>query len=250
MRCPVAAVALLGLTLAGCGGDGSGTAALTVSAASSLESPFESYQKVVGNERVRFSFGGSDQLAAQIRQGVKPDVFAAANTELPDELFRKGLLERPVVFAANRLVVAVPKNSDKVRSLHDLERPGVKLVVGSDSVPVGAYTREFLARLGSERAKRILANVRSTEPDVASVLAKLTGSAADAGFVYLTDVEATGGKLRAIGLPATLAPRVEYSAAVVRGSKRPREANDFVRQLLHGPGREALENSGFLPPPR
>ncbi len=248
MRPAIAAIALV-LALAGCGG-GSGPSPLTVSAASSLRTPFESYRKSFGEERVRFSFGGSDQLAAQIRQGVKPDVFAAANTELPDELFRKGLLERPVVFAANRLVVAVPKNSDKVRSLHDLERPGVKLVVGSDSVPVGAYTREFLARLGSERAKRILANVRSTEPDVASVLAKLTGSAADAGFVYLTDVEATGGKLRAIGLPATLAPRVEYSAAVVRGSKRPREANDFVRQLLHGPGREALENSGFLPPPR
>jgi molybdate transport system substrate-binding protein len=250
MRWLLGAFALVLAALAGCGGDGSGPQPLTVSAASSLKSPFESYQRIVGNNRVRYSFGGSDQLAAQIRQGVRPDVFAAANAKLPDELFRKGLVERPVVFATNRLVVAARTKSNRVRSLGDLERPGTRLVIGSDSVPVGAYTREFLDRLGGERAKRILANVRSTEPDVASVVAKLTQSAADAGFVYVTDVEAALGKLRAIGLPARLAPRVEYSAAVVKGAERPREAKAFVRQLLDGPGREALKSSGFLPPPR
>ena len=42
---------------------------------------------------------------------MKPDVFASANTKLPDALYRKGLVEKPVVFAANRLVLAVPKDS-------------------------------------------------------------------------------------------------------------------------------------------
>ena len=41
---------------------------------------------------VELSFAGSDELAAQIRQGGKPDVFAAANTKLPDELHAEGLL--------------------------------------------------------------------------------------------------------------------------------------------------------------
>ena len=41
---------------------------------------------------MRLSFAGSDELAAQIRQGVKPDVYAAANTKLPDALHEKGLL--------------------------------------------------------------------------------------------------------------------------------------------------------------
>jgi molybdate transport system substrate-binding protein len=250
MRPAIAALALaLALALAGCGGD-SGPSPLTVSAASSLKKPFESDRKLLGTDRIRFSFGGSDQLAAQIRRGVKPDVYAAANATLPLDLFREGRVERPVVFAANRLVVATPAKSARVRSLHDLERPGVRLVVGSEAVPVGAYTRKFLDRLGGERARRIFANVRSNEVDVAGVVAKLTQSAADAGFVYVTDVEAARGKLRAISLPAALAPRVEYAAAVVKGAARRREANAFVRQLLDGPGRETLDDSGFLPPAR
>ena len=56
-------------------------------------------------------FAGSDELAAQIRQGVKPDVYAAANTTLPDELHADGLVEKPVAFASNTLVLAVPAGS-------------------------------------------------------------------------------------------------------------------------------------------
>ena len=55
-----------------------------------------------------FSFAGSDELAAQIRKGARPDVFAAANTKLPDQLHAEDLVEKPAPFAANRLVLAVP----------------------------------------------------------------------------------------------------------------------------------------------
>src|SRR5689334_24079694 len=128
MRRMVMLLALL--TLAGCGGEGGG---LVVSAASSLKGAFTEYGGA------KFSFAGSDELAAQIQQGVKPDVFASANTKLPDALYAKKLVDKPIVFAANRLVLAVPKDS-KVGSLADLERPGMKLAIGSASVPIGAYT--------------------------------------------------------------------------------------------------------------
>ena len=43
-------------------------------------------------------------------------------------------------------------------------------------------------------------NVRSEEPDVRGVVGKLTQEAADAGFVYKSDVEAAKGRLDAIEL--------------------------------------------------
>ncbi len=249
------ALALAGaaLLLGGCGDDDDArneTPRLTVSAAASLKSAFEAYGDRFEAATARFSFAGSDELAAQIRQGVKPDVYAAANTKLPGQLFDEGLVERPVVFAGNRLVLAVPASRRGIDSLSDLAGGGVKLAVGAESVPVGAYTREVLRRLPVPQREAILANVRSNEPDVAGVVGKLAQGAADAGFVYITDVVATRGRLRAIELPARLRPSVEYGAAVVKGAKQPGAAKEFVTGLLDGAGRQAMERAGFEPPPR
>jgi molybdate transport system substrate-binding protein len=230
--------------LAGCGGGGGGNGKLTVSAAASLKKALPQYQP-----SARYSFAGSDVLAAQIKAGARPDVYAAANTRFPQQLFAAGLVEKPVVFAGNRLVVAVPASSTKVKTLADLEKPGVTIAAGSPSVPVGSYTHQVLARLPAARAKRILANIRSNEPDVAGVVGKLTQGAADAGFVYVTDVQAAGGRLAAIELPASLRPRVAYAVAVVKGTKRRAEATRFVRGLLNGAGERALAAAGFDPPP-
>jgi molybdate transport system substrate-binding protein len=248
MRRAFALLALVAIAfaLAGCSGDDSSDQpALTVSAAASLKKAFESYAKDFHAAKVRYSFAGSDSLAAQIRQGAKPDVFAAANTKLPQQLYQAGMVEKPTVFAGNRLVIAVPRGSSTVNSIDDLGREGVDLVVGSPSVPVGSYTRDVLDRLGKERAKSILSNVRSNEPDVAGVVGKLTQGAADAGFVYITDVIGAGSKLRPIELPGNLQPRVEYGVAVVRNSDAADQANEFVDGLVSGAGRDALRKAGF-----
>jgi molybdate transport system substrate-binding protein len=153
------------------------------------------------------------------------------------------------VFAGNRLVLAVPAGASKVRSLADLERPGVTIAAGAPAVPVGSYTRQVLARLPAARAKRVVSNIRSNEPDVAGVVGKLTQGAVDAGFVYVTDVRAAGGRLRAIELPASLQPHVAYAAAVVKGTKHHSKAAGFVAGLLKGNGRAALTAAGFERPP-
>jgi molybdate transport system substrate-binding protein len=193
---------------------------------------------------VKLQFAGSDELAAQIRQGVAVDVFAAANTKLPETLAAEGKLETPVEFATNRLVLAVPADGD-VGSLADLERSGVKLVIGAEGVPVGDYTRAVLEQLGPARSEAILANVRSNEPDVKGVIGKLTQGAADAGFVYASDVQAAGDALRAIDLPADVDATATYGAGVVKGSDQPEAAEAFVDDLLGGGCHEALLAAGF-----
>jgi molybdate transport system substrate-binding protein len=232
------------------GGGGGSKPDLTVSAASSLTKAFTKYGTQFSAANAKFSFAGSDQLAAQIEQGVKPDVFAAANTALPASLFAKGLVAKPVVFTSNRLVIAVPAGSSKVRSVADLAKPGLTIAVGSASVPVGSYTLKVLSHLPAAERKAILANVRSNEPDVKGVIAKVTEKSVDAGFVYVTDVAAASGKARAILLPPSVKPQAAYAVAVVKGSAHPAQAQAFIDGLLNGPGRQDLLTAGFLAPPK
>ena len=248
-------LAVCALVLGACGGDDSSSSGrgsrpqLTVSAAASLKAAFTEYGKQFKDADSRFSFAGSDELAAQIEKGVKPDLFAAANTKLPDALYAKGLVEKPTVFAGNRLVLAVPADGSKVSSLEDLEAKGVKLAIGAKDVPVGTYTRTVLDKLPPQQSKAILANVRTEEPDVGGITGKLTQGAADAGFLYASDVRATDDKLKAIQLPDELQPSVAYGVAVVKGAKHPKQAKAFITGLLDGDGKQALHNAGFLPPP-
>ena len=248
MRRRLAALAAAVVAIGGCGGSSSDDGDLVVSAASSLTTVFTAYGQQLDGGHVRFSFAGSDELAAQIRQGVKPDVFASASTSLPDALHAEGLVGTPVAFATNRLVVAVPAKGS-VHALADLGKPGTTIAIGSESVPIGAYTREVLGRLGAARARAVLANVRSNEPDVKGIVGKLAQGAVDAGFVYVTDVAAAQG-LKAIPLPARLQPQVTYEAAVVTGAPHPARARAFVAGLLRGAAATALKDAGFGPPPR
>ena len=124
---------------------GARQAQLTVLAASSLTNVLPQIDSAP-----RYSFAGSDTLAGQLRLGAPADVFAAANTSLPAALYQAGLVEKPVVFAANRLVLITPRsNPAGIASVYDLRRPGVKLIVGAPTVPIGAYTRTVLRNLAT-----------------------------------------------------------------------------------------------------
>jgi molybdate transport system substrate-binding protein len=248
------AVCAVGLTACGSGGraGAAGGGELTVSAAASLRTAFTRYGRQLAGAHqgtVHFSFAGSDELAAQIEQGVGPDVFASANMTLPRLLYAKGLIEKPVVFASNRLVLAVPAGSSKVRSLADVARPGVTIAIGSATVPIGSYTRTVLSHLPPASEKAVLANVRDEEPDVTGIVGKLTEGAVDAGFLYATDVRATQGKLKAIRLPDGLQPQVAYGVAIVKGAQHGAQARAFIAGVLHGAGEADLRQAGFVPAP-
>ena len=217
---------------------------LTVLAAASLAQVFP---RIDGAPR--YGFAGSDQLAFQIRQGAPADVYAAASPRYPELLHRQGLLRKPVVFATNRLVVIVPRaNPARIRSVYDLRRKGVKVVVGDATVPIGSYTRRLLERLGL--ADEVAANVVSEETDVKGIVSKVALGAADAGFVYATDSRAAAAKVRALAPPGWAQPPIRYEIAVVTASGRGGAARAFVARVLSKRGRQVLARSGFGLPKR
>src|SRR5690348_13292959 len=213
---------------------------LTVFAAASLTNVFP---QIAPKEH--YSFAGSNALAAQIRQGAPADVFASANTSIPFQLYDQGLVEKPVLFTRNELVLIVPKsNPARIHSVADAGRPGVKLVVAAPGVPVGDYTRTVLHTM---KLDSVLQNVVSNETDVREVLAKVALGEADAGFVYVTDARTVRGRVSTIGIRWSAQPRVTYAVAVVRASKHRAAARAFVKALLGKAAQKKLRAAGFLP---
>ncbi len=230
---------LVSLTAA-CGGSDA-DAPLDVYAAASLAEVFPQI-----DPDARFSFAGSDELATQIREGAPADVYAAASSKYPQELFEEGLVDEPVTFASNRLVLIVPRaNPGAIESVEDILQPGTRLVVAAEGVPVGDYTRTVLETLGLTGA---LDNVVSNEDDVKGVAGKVALGEADAGLVYATDVTAVEDRVLAIELPDDSQPPIEYQVAVVADTDDEDAARAFVKTLGSEAGRDALAQAGFALP--
>jgi molybdate transport system substrate-binding protein len=213
---------------------------ITVYAAASLTDVFP---KIDSSQR--YSFGGSNTLAAQIQQGAPADVFASANMTLPQQVAQKGLCSKPAVFTRNTLVLIVPKaNPAGIRSVYDLRKSGIKLVVAGPGVPVGSYTLQILRNMN---LSSVLSNVVSRETDVREVLAKVALGEADAGLVYSTDAKTVPARVTVLKLPAWAQPKVQYGICIVSASKHKADARAFVKKVLSKAGQAKLRAAGFLP---
>jgi molybdate transport system substrate-binding protein len=217
----------------------SAAAPIKVFAAASLT---EVFPRIDGTPR--YSFAGSDQLALQIRQGGPADVFASASPKYTELAYRDGYVLKPVVFATNKLVVLVPRsNPAGIRSVYDLRRAGVKIVIGDKTVPIGTYTRQILDTLGI--TADVTKNVVSEEIDVKGIVSKVALGEADAGFVYRTDARPVTSRTRTIALPGWAQPPIRYEAAVVKASTHRAGARAFIARLTSKRGRSLLAKAGF-----
>lgn len=235
-------------------------AGITVFAAASLTEAFGeaagAFERRHPGTRVRLSFGGSQQLAAQLRLGAEADLFAPADERAMAAVRRAGLLaDTSVVFARNRLVVITPaSNPGRVDRLADLARPGVKLVLAAEAVPAGRYARDLLDRLsgapgfGPDFRRRVLRNLVSEEENVRAVVGKVRLGEADAGVVYRSDLSAApAGAIRVLEVPDRYNVVAAYPIARLRASPRGAVAEAFVRFLLSADGQAILVRHGFMP---
>ncbi len=214
----------------------------TVLAAASLTKVFP---KIDAN--AKYTFGGSGALETDIEQGASADVFAAASPKQPAALLAKGLVEKPVEFATNTLVLIVPKsNPAHIKSMADITKPGVKLVICNATVPCGDYARTGFMNLGITTAA--MKNVVSQTTDVTQTVADVATGQADAGFVYITDAKVAGGKVAVVALPAKAKPGAKDFIAVVKAGKNQTAAKTFVHLVLSSAGQAKLKAAGFGKP--
>jgi molybdate transport system substrate-binding protein len=194
-----------------------------------------------------YTFGGSGALQTQIEQGGPADVFAAASPKQPAALLAKGLIDKPVEFATNTLVLIVPKgNPAHITSIGDITKPGVKLVICNATVPCGDYARTAFKNLSITAAA--MKNVVSQTTDVTQTVAEVALGQADAGFVYITDARAAAGKVLVVHLPAKAKPGAKDYIAVVKAGRNQAAARAFVQRVLSPQGQATLQAAGFGKP--
>ena len=252
-------------SLSGCGQSSSGVGGgseegktLTVLAASSLTDAFgelsKTFEKRNPGVEVRQSFESSSTLLTQIQQGAPADVFASAAQDEMDTAINEGLVAgEPEVFVKNREVIMVPKDDPaNIRTLQDVAKPGVRLVLAQADVPAADYALEILSKAnntyGGSFKHDVLSNIVSREADVRASVNRVVVADADATFGYASDYTPDiRERVQLIEIPKDLNIVATYPIAATKDAKSPQLAQQWVELVLSEEGQRVLKKWGFEP---
>jgi molybdate transport system substrate-binding protein len=217
---------------------------ITVFAAASLTDAFgeigEAFSEANENVEVEFNFLASSDLATQIIEGAPADAFASADEANLDKVVAEELATDPVVFVENRLSIAVQQGNPKsIAALEDLENEDLVVALCNEECPAGRYALEIFESAG------VTVEPDSLEADVRGVLTRVGLGEADAGLVYVTDIEADP-EVEGVDIPEDVNVIATYPIAPIEGA--PQAASDFVEFVLSEAGQRILSDYGFQIP--
>jgi molybdate transport system substrate-binding protein len=247
-QAPAASTAATATASATAGSSAALSGTVTVFAAASLHQTFTALAGTFEREHpgvtVKFSFGGSDTLAAQITQGAPADVFASANTATMQTVQNAGdTAGAPTVFARNTLEIATaPGNPHDIRTLADLAKPGIKVALCAKTVPCGSAAVKALA------AAKVSLTPVTYETDVTSALTKVELGEVDAALVYHSDILGADGKVDGVVFSTASTAVNSYPIDVLKDSPNPSAAAAFVAFILSPSSEQVLLAAGFQAP--
>jgi molybdate transport system substrate-binding protein len=246
------------LALGACAGATAGTRSISVFAASSLQGVLpelaNAYARTDAGVAITMAFDGSSRLRAQIELGAPADLFLSADEGNAVALAAAGRASgEPVPYAANRIVLVVPRDGSPVARWQDLATVGTRIVAAGDAVPITHYAelvvQQLAARPGAPPGfvQAYRRNVVSREDNVRAALAKVELGEADAALVYATDARASV-RVMAVPLPPNSVTATYWGLALA-GSARSVGAATFLAWLRSPVAQAILAAHGFSPPP-
>ncbi|WP_037355556.1 molybdate ABC transporter substrate-binding protein [Selenomonas sp. FC4001] len=250
-------VAALSLLIVGCGSEQGRpeqkdrTVELHVAAAASLTDVMQeiaaAYEKEHPQVKVVFNFGSSGALQQAIQNGGQTDLFFSAAQKQMNALEKDGLLAEGTRrdLLINEVVLIVPAEGGKnLQDFKELTRADIQHIALGEpkGVPVGQYAEEVFTSLGILEPIKAKAVYGS---DVRQVLSWVETGDADCGVVYATDA-AVSKKVRvAAKAPAGSHKPIVYPAAMLKDSKHPEAAKDFLNFVGNDDNKKLFAKYGF-----
>ena len=159
-----------------------------------------------------------------------------------DKAVEAGVAKDPKVVATNSMVLVVPKgNPADIKSVEDVQKDGVNLVVCDAQVPCGSVTNELVT------ANNLTINPVSLEHSVSDTLGKVVSGEADAGFVYRTDTAAAGDAVEVLDIPHADEKPNSLVAAVTTNTTDEAAAQNLFELLASPEMAVVWEKYGFTP---
>jgi molybdate transport system substrate-binding protein len=224
---------------------------INIAAASSLTEVLKAVNTAyaLNNPNVTLTpnFASSGTLQTQIENGAPVDIFISAASAQMDNLQKENLLLKDTRknLLYNKIVLIVPNESSLgLTGFKDLASDKVKKIAIGDpkSVPAGTYALQAFDELG------ITSQLQPREvlgADARQVLTYVESGNVDAGIVYSTDA-LTSTKVKVVGsAPDDINAKVVYPVAIVKASKIPAAAQDYLNFLFRAQAKAAFEKYGF-----
>lgn len=211
---------------------------ILVAAAASLKNAYEDklipmFEEANPGVTVKGTYDSSGKLQTQIEEGLEADVFMSAAKKQMTALDEEGMIASDTIvnLLENKIVLIVPTgNEKKLEKFEDIENADSIALGDPASVPAGQYAQEALTNLGIW--DKIQDKV-SFGTNVTEVLNQVAAASADAGIVYATDAASMADQVEVVAEApeGSLAKKVIYPVAVVKGTAHEKVAKEFVAFL-------------------
>jgi molybdate transport system substrate-binding protein len=238
--------------------DAAAQAPLRIAAASDLQAVMPAlaarFERETGH-KPDVSYGSSGNFFAQIQNGAPFDLFFSADVEYPKRLESSGLTVPGtlVEYAAGRIVLWSRSDAtlDLARGLAVLADPRVRRIAIAN--PAHApYGRAAVAALRHEQLYDRVRGKFVLGENISQAAQFVESGNADAGLIALSLALAPGMRTtgRYIDIPASYHPPIEQAAVVLRSSRQPDAARQFLAFLQRPDSQRALQDAGFVAPVR
>lgn len=211
---------------------------LTLYVAAGLKKPMdvviENFRKENENIKVVANYASSGSLYAQIREGQPCDLYFSADWVYVEKLEKDRKLAEGMKFLKDYEVLIVSKTGEgKVKSVKDLTKKGVVLVIADPQAPNGAYAERALKNLGIWEEINAAGILKARPSTVHQVAIMVKEDQADAAIIFQS--VAKGHKLKIVEtISLDLTGEIIFAAAVIKGGNQrsAKEFYDFARRHI------------------